>query len=554
MEISGTVAHSNTSIDTYIENVTYNFSVPISWIDSRGASPNAIKLFKYNNGWHALPTLITGANATYYSYSAVSDSFSNYVVGIATGTNTCTGCRSISNTVSSGYPTYFYALGYDSNGSSSRGFVTPNWVNDTSAFAANKGAKTSYASAIGHNVTSGGNTGSATFSQSGDSAIAGIGANVIFSTGNFQTANTGSTRSTTLTLPYTVSAPGSFVIFAIADGGSSFSVTLPLLSCTSVSTGTALTDAGAEVANCTLSSSGSLDIVSVLPGSISAAAYEFPPYSVAFNDNPTTGNIVAGGVRYANGASNSIIGTGTVNAIAPGSGYVFGSWSASNSNVTFGSATSQNTIFTVEGNSIVTATWNGPTTFSETGLPANGESWNVIYDGISQSAVVANSITFTTAPGSYSFSVANVVVGGVTYVPAPASGTLAAFNTTTITFSGGCQISLSPNSITFGSLTPGSTYPTDIGVTDTNNGAVAANVLVSGGNWIGGALSFGVSNTLWSQSSEPTYTGTALTASLANTPIVIGAGGSNSIYFGLGAPLATPAATYSQTITIENSC
>lgn len=123
-----------------------------------------------------------------------------------------------------------------------------------------------------------------------------------------------------------------------------------------------------------------------------------------------------------------------------------------------------------------------------------------------------------------------------------------------------CYISLSPNAIGFGSILPTANVPTSNVITDTDSGGnVAANVLVSGTTWTG-TTPFGVGNTLWSATSENSYTGTALSSSLALTPTVVFAPAypastaSNSIYFGLGIPGGTAAGVYTQTITIENSC
>ncbi len=125
-----------------------------------------------------------------------------------------------------------------------------------------------------------------------------------------------------------------------------------------------------------------------------------------------------------------------------------------------------------------------------------------------------------------------------------------------------CYINLSPNAISFGSMFPTETYPDNVLVTDSDpNGNVAANVLVSGSNWVSGTNSFGVSNTTWSATSSSTFlTTNRLSATPAITGITIAAPTtssntpSNSIYFGLNVPGAIPAGTYTQTITIENSC
>jgi len=131
---------------------------------------------------------------------------------------------------------------------------------------------------------------------------------------------------------------------------------------------------------------------------------------------------------------------------------------------------------------------------------------------------------------------------------------------------GVCYISLSSNTINFGNIAPNANVPTNMQITDYDNGGnVAANILVDGTNWIyssNTAIYFGVSNTLWSPASQTTYTGTALTLSptLTNTGIVVPQPTSstpttsNNIYFGLAIPAGTGAGIYTQTITIENSC
>ncbi|MGC8622419.1 MAG: hypothetical protein ACP5SJ_00880 [Candidatus Micrarchaeia archaeon] len=127
-----------------------------------------------------------------------------------------------------------------------------------------------------------------------------------------------------------------------------------------------------------------------------------------------------------------------------------------------------------------------------------------------------------------------------------------------------CYISLSTNAISFGSLVPTSNTPTNNVVTDSDpNGNVQASILVSGSTWNSIAtpsIGFGTSNTLWSASSQTSYTGNALTSTVTSTGITIAAPNTidtttnSPIYFGLAVPAGTPAGTYQQTITIENSC
>jgi PGF-pre-PGF domain-containing protein len=118
-----------------------------------------------------------------------------------------------------------------------------------------------------------------------------------------------------------------------------------------------------------------------------------------------------------------------------------------------------------------------------------------------------------------------------------------------------CTISLSTNSINFGNLNPGVSIATNNGITDTNTGNVNAYMLVYGGNWIAGSTHFGVSNTTWSMTSNTQFSSAnMLSATAANTAILVPATSSNSIYFGLDIPGGTPTGAYTETITIENSC
>ena len=148
----------------------------------------------------------------------------------------------------------------------------------------------------------------------------------------------------------------------------------------------------------------------------------------------------------------------------------------------------------------------------------------------------------------------NNINSGASLGSGPATSSL------TANVQGFCSISLSPTSINFGSIAASANVPTNSLITDTDSGGnVQASVLVKGTDW-SGTGSFGVSNTLYSSSSQGAYTGNALTNTLTITGITIaaptqGSPSTNSpIYFGLGVPAGAPAGAYSQTITIENSC
>ncbi len=83
------------------------------------------------------------------------------------------------------------------------------------------------------------------------------------------------------------------------------------------------------------------------------------------------------------------------------------------------------------------------TVFTETGLPAN-TNWSVTYDGITKFST-ANSITFSTGSGSYSYNVSSpnsTVTCGLVYIPSESSGKISAGSKLTLSFgrvNAGCK-------------------------------------------------------------------------------------------------------------------
>ncbi|MGC9142913.1 MAG: hypothetical protein ACP5HF_03425, partial [Candidatus Micrarchaeia archaeon] len=117
-----------------------------------------------------------------------------------------------------------------------------------------------------------------------------------------------------------------------------------------------------------------------------------------------------------------------------------------------------------------------------------------------------------------------------------------------------CTISLSTTSINFGSISPSTSIATNNAIVDSNTGNANAYIFVYGGNWIG-PVQFGVSNTTWSKESGTLFSlANKLSLTAVNTTILVPAGSSNTIYFGVGVPGGAPAGAYTQNIIIENSC
>jgi spore coat protein U-like protein len=118
-----------------------------------------------------------------------------------------------------------------------------------------------------------------------------------------------------------------------------------------------------------------------------------------------------------------------------------------------------------------------------------------------------------------------------------------------------CTVSLSANSIDFGSVAPG----TDTGsnnqqVTVTNGGNTeATNVTIKGNDW-SGPDTMPVGQTQWATSAFTYGSGNALTASDAVVTTNLAAGSSTTLYFGVGVPSGQAAGTYTQTITVTMNC
>ena len=174
---------------------------------------------------------------------------------------------------------------------------------------------------------------------------------------------------------------------------------------------------------------------------------------------------------------------------------------------------------------------------------------NALYTGVS-----ATSNTFAwTIPSSATGNtvVANVIVTDSASTPV----TVNSVKSGVITISSvTCTISLSTTSINFGSISPSTSIATNNAIVDSNTGNANAYLFVYGGNWIG-PTQFGVSNTTWSKASGTLFPSAAkLSSTAANTTILVPAGSSNTIYFGVGVPGGAPVGSYTQNIIIENSC
>lgn len=78
--------------DAALAGATLNFSVPKAWLEERDVAPENVVLYRYHDGtWQALPTEMTGEDATGYFFGAESPGFSLFAIVAEGGAVTPTG-------------------------------------------------------------------------------------------------------------------------------------------------------------------------------------------------------------------------------------------------------------------------------------------------------------------------------------------------------------------------------------------------------------------------------------------------------------------------------
>ena len=178
---------------------------------------------------------------------------------------------------------------------------------------------------------------------------------------------------------------------------------------------------------------------------------------------------------------------------------------------------------------------------------------NALYTGVS---ATSNSFAWTIPSADNGNTVvANVIVTDSASKPVTVNSTKSAVITiSSVT----CTISLSSSAINFGSIIPSTSIATNNAISDSNTGTANAYMYVYGGNWIfssNTAISFYVANTVWSSIANTAYSSATRLSNLAtNTSILVPAGASNTIYFGLAVPGGAKAGAYTQNIIIANQC
>lgn len=299
---------------------------------------------------------------------------------------------------------------------------------------------------------------------------------------------------------------------------------------------------------------GSLMLIGVLGTALSFAATSngsvtanvdvgYAVYISIPTNTASFGNIYPNAVAYTNVPITVQDNGGNLAANILVSG---GAWASGSNSIPVGNTLYSNTLQTSYVGTALSGTLTDThSTIAQPSIAANSLS-NSVYFGVS--------IPAGTPPGLYTQA---LTFQNENFSNTVTSNTALAALTANV--QGTCYISLAPPSIAFGSIAPNANVPTNVLVTDTDNGGnAAANVLVGGTDWSFGSATVG--QTKWDATTQNTYTGNSLTTAPTTTGITVAAPSvstpstSNSIYFGLAIPGGTASGTYTQTITIENSC
>ena len=137
----------------------------------------------------------------------------------------------------------------------------------------------------------------------------------------------------------------------------------------------------------------------------------------------------------------------------------------------------------------------------------------------------------------------------------------ALYNTVSITgqliIPSNCIFSTNAVTINFGTIQQGQNAGSTLfALNVVNSGNIGSNVFVSGASWVYGSNTFAAGNTVWSKSSGTAFgSATALTGSAVDTLVYVpSAGAANTVYWSAAAPLYQAPGSYTQAISITNSC
>ena len=310
-------------------------------------------------------------------------------------------------------------------------------------------------------------------------------------------------------------------------------------------------------------------LVGILAAAMGIMALQAIPLTMALSQNTVTANVVVPGICYVSGLPNPQ----SFGSVLPGLSY--GTNTAVTDNDIGGNMGSY---LWINANAAVSS---GNWQWLSNTINVGNTMWSITsglttYTGTALTTSAANTLLFIPSPTIATPIISNSIYFGLNVPGGTANGVYqqaltfnnvcgtAISNTMTLTANvlGVCYTVVTPTAISFGNMYPGTTYNTNVIVTDNDvGGNVGSAMMVQGNaNWVFGSNNIGVSNTVYNAVSQSTYLGNALSNTFVNTNIAITAPtqatpyASANIYFGMSVPGGTPAGTYTENIIIENSC
>ena len=373
---------------------------------------------------------------------------------------------------------------------------------------------------------------------------------------HYQLFSLSGNKTTSASFTYPVANNGTFSAILVDTGAYPLSNVQIPATCT-VKESINGTYSSSFVAVCNNMQAGSYTVLANTTGAagISIAVYNFGSFPVKIVMNPTNATVTTDKRVFSNNQTAYLVGYGELVASPPNDRFKFVDWTASDSNLSLTNSFDNPANVTVYGSGTLTASFNGITTFEETGLPAN-TLWNVTYDGITNEST-GTAIGFFTIPGKEFYSIPDVFASSGTYIPNVSDGYLDSGSIQDVAFKleQTCTISLNTSAVSFTPVFPGNSIATDYGVRDINNGSSTAIIVIGGTVWNSTSAKFGVSNTSYYNAFGIAYSSAYhLTQNLSSSSITVNPTSSTNVYFGLNVPPLQYSTIYNQHIYIENSC
>ena len=331
-------------------------------------------------------------------------SSTDYTLTTIEGSTGATSSSNASLTLSSGYKTYFYiGVVIYSSGTQSVNWSTVAKADQVRLINSLKGEFTYFGINLGHSSQE---TGTSKMGASGSQEVIGVGTNVIVGNGEVYKSNVDSSKSTSISFNAVTGNSTAVIEYGgVNDSTTTFTASLPRGCNQLVSSGGSTYTSAIYICENIPSGEYNVSLGANSNSAMAIVAYVFPTYSVKLDDIPSNGTIVTDGSTNANGSRVMVIGTGAINASAPG-GYRFDNWSLSNSiNASVSNLTGQNAYLSVYGNVTLLATYlSSPASTSTSTTTSTSTSTTSISSSSTSTTSSTSSTTTSTTSTSTSLT------------------------------------------------------------------------------------------------------------------------------------------------------